>query len=292
MNYDHAASIINLNLSVIIMVFNEEKNIENCLKSVQNWVKNIFIVDSYSTDSTISIASKFTDRIYQIKYESFANKFNWSLNNLPISTEFILRLDADEVVLDPDTFFYELAIWIAASCNNNGLYINRRYYFLNHWIRHGGMYPRKVLRIWRFGKAFFEDRLIDEKMVLNGTPDFLNIDIADRCQKGIFYWIQKHIQYARREAIESGNMSYNKACYTYEFDRENYKNKRRYYLLPILIRPFLYFLFRVALQRGFMDGTIGMLYHFLHAFIYRELVDYFIIKRKLNIMNMKRLIIL
>lgn len=267
-------------LTIIILVYNEEKNIEKCLKSIREWAQDIFIVDSFSTDNTLSIAGKYTDKIYQHKFESFAKKFNWALENLPITTEFVMRLDADEVVVDPEGFFYKLKKWMGEKHNVVGLYINRRYFFLNHWIRYGGMYPRKVLRVWRTGSAFFEDRLIDEKMIINGSWDSLNIDIADTCQKGFAHWMTKHLQYAKREAIESRMMCEHKSSYEYEFDNITYKNKQRYYRLPIFVRPFAYFIYRLILQKGFKDGFIGIAYHFMHAFVYRELVDYNIMKNR------------
>lgn len=77
---------------------NDSGTIEDCLKSVYGWVDEIFIVDSYSTDGTLEIAKKYTDKIYQHPFETQAKQFNWALGNLPISNEWVIRLDADEQV--------------------------------------------------------------------------------------------------------------------------------------------------------------------------------------------------
>ena len=73
-----------LPLTVIILTFNEEKNIESCLESVYDWAKEIFIVDSFSTDKTLEIAKKYTDKIYQHPFEDYSKQRNWALNNLLI----------------------------------------------------------------------------------------------------------------------------------------------------------------------------------------------------------------
>ncbi|OGC94456.1 MAG: hypothetical protein A2W25_08750 [candidate division Zixibacteria bacterium RBG_16_53_22] len=268
-------------LTVIILVYNEEKNIERCLKSIHGWVRDIFVVDSYSTDRTLAIVEKYTDKIYQREFESFANKFNWALTYLPVKTNWIMRLDADEIVIDPEYFFVELKAKLEKDSNVAGCYVNQRFYFLNHWIRHGG-YPRKVLRIWRTGSAHFENRLLDEKMHINGIIDYLDIDIADIRQNGVSYWFNKHVQYARLEAIEADRLNKCECVYRDGLDKISYKNKQKYYKAPIYIRPFIYFIYRLFYLKGYKDGIIGVFYHFLHGFVYREMVDFNIHKNKLR----------
>ena len=264
---------------VIVPVYNEEKNIERCLESVVKWVEDIVIVDSYSTDKTLKLASKYTTHSYQHKAESFSEKMNWALASLPINTPWIMRLDADEIIVEPEAFFSVLQANLDAKGSTSGYYINRRYFFINHWIRHGGMYPRKVLRLWRENCAQFENRLVDEKMIVKGNCDFLDIDIADINQKGFSDWFMKHLRYAKNEAHEAGLLADSKCTYDYEFDRITYQNKQKYYSAPLFLRPFIYFAYRLIVLMGFKDGLIGVFYHFMHAFVYRELVDFFIAKQ-------------
>ena len=89
-----------LDLSVIILTYNEGIHIKRCIKSVYGWVQDIFVVDSYSNDRTLEIAKKYTNHIYQHEFINQATQFNWALENLPIKTEWVMRLDADEYVTD------------------------------------------------------------------------------------------------------------------------------------------------------------------------------------------------
>ena len=89
---------MSLPISVIILTYNEELNIEECLKSVSDFAQDIFIVDSFSTDKTLAIAKRYTNNAIQHPFKTQAKQFNWALDNLEISTDWIMRLDADERV--------------------------------------------------------------------------------------------------------------------------------------------------------------------------------------------------
>lgn len=89
-----------LKISVVILTYNEQNNIEDCLKSINGISDNIFIVDSDSTDDTINIAKKYTDKIYTNKFENYSQQRNWALDNLPIETEWVMNLDADHRLSD------------------------------------------------------------------------------------------------------------------------------------------------------------------------------------------------
>lgn len=271
-----------INLTVIIPVYNEEKNISNAINSIKEYVDQIIIVDSASNDNTISIAKKcypYID-VINIPFINWADKMNKAFRHPIVRNNWLMRLDADEIVIEPDTFFETLKTAIN-NTDKTGFYIMQRFYFLNHWVRHGG-YPRQVLRIWQKDKAFYEDRLLDEKMILQGTTGFLNLEIADKNQKGFKNWFKKHINYAKSEAAEAQEIHNKNIAYDLEFDRKNFENKKKYYKLPIFIRPLLYFLHRLIVQNGWKDGIIGLFYHFLHAFVYREMVDYRIMTNKLK----------
>src|SRR5262249_55279726 len=85
-------------VSLIILTYNEEVNIGHTLESVKGWVGEIIIVDSYSTDETLEICRKYTDKIYQHPFQNQAQQFNWALDNVPIAYEWVMRLDSDEMV--------------------------------------------------------------------------------------------------------------------------------------------------------------------------------------------------
>lgn len=269
-----------INLTVIIPVYNEEKNIANAINSIKDHVDQIVIVDSASNDNTLNIAKVCGTNIdiINIPFINWADKMNKSFRHPIVRNNWLMRLDADEIVIEPDIFFDTLNKTLHDT-DKTGFYITQRFYFLNHWVRHGG-YPRQVLRIWQKDKAFYEDRLLDEKMILEGTTGFLDLEIADKNQKGLKNWFSKHKNYAKSEALESINLQNKNISYDLEFDRKTLENKKKYYKLPIFIRPLLYFSHRLIIQQGWKDGIIGIFYHFLHAFVYREMVDYRIVLNK------------
>jgi glycosyltransferase involved in cell wall biosynthesis len=127
-------------ISVIILTFNEELDVEDCLKSVHHWAKDIFIVDSYSLDQTLFLVQKYTDKISQNHWLSFAKQREWALNNLDIQTDWVLFLDADER-LTPEMRKEISMIVNDKSRQEKGFYIRRRFIFLGKWLKHGGYYP-------------------------------------------------------------------------------------------------------------------------------------------------------
>lgn len=270
-----------LPIEVIILTYNEELNIEDCLKSVYGWVEDIFIVDSFSTDRTLEIARKYTDKIYQHPFENHAKQFNWALNNLPIKTDWIMRLDADERVT-PELKEELMEKLDKFSNDITGLYVKRRVLFMGRWIKHGGYYPTWLLRIWRNGKGYCEERWMDEHIKLNdGKALFLENDIIDDNKKELHWWINKHNSYATREAIDLLNLKYNflnldtlKGELTGSQEKKKRWIKEKVYARMLLfIRPFLYFLYRYFFKLGFLDGKEGLIFHFLQGFWYRFLVD-------------------
>lgn len=278
---------MNLPISVIILTYNEEQNIRHCLESIRGLVNDIFIVDSYSTDKTLEIAKKYTDKIYQHAFKTQAEQFNWALDNVPLKTEWIMRLDADEMVMPELTEEIKevLGDWEAGRLGSDvtGMYIKRRVYFMGRWIKHGGYYPTWLLRVWRKGKARYEERAMDEHVVLSeGKTIQLKHDIIDWNRKGLSFWVEKHNQFASREmrailATNDGlklNPSYlDTSFFSSQEKRKRWLKEKLYHHLPLFIRSFLYFIYRYFFRLGFLDGKEGFIFHFLQGFWYRFLVD-------------------
>jgi len=166
-------------ISVIILTFNEEKHIARCINSLKSFAKEVFVIDSFSTDSTVSIALSQGAKVFQNKYTNQATQFNWALKTCSISTEWVMRIDADEYVLP------ELSIEInnklpSLEKSISGIFIKRRLIFLNKWIKYGGNYPIWLLRIWRNGKGYCENRWIDEHIkVTEGETTYFEMDFVD-----------------------------------------------------------------------------------------------------------------
>jgi glycosyltransferase involved in cell wall biosynthesis len=271
---------VKLPLTVIILTHNEEQNIEMCLQSVLGWVADIVIVDSHSTDKTIDILNKYTNRVFQHQFENHARQFNWALSNVSITTEWIMRLDADEVVT-PKLRGELLQMLPELAPTITGCYVKRRVHFMGRWIRHGGYYPIWLLRLWRNGKGLCEERWMDEHIKLaSGETIRCKYDIIDDNAKNLHWWIGKHNGYATREMADLLRIVYSmagdieitpKLLGTQEQRKRWFK--MRYARLPLFIRPFLYFFYRYIIRAGFLDGKEGLVWHFLQGFWYRFLVD-------------------
>jgi glycosyltransferase involved in cell wall biosynthesis len=269
-------------LSVIILTYNEEKNIEECLKSVYGWVDDILVVDSYSTDKTLEIARKYTDKIYQHPFENYARQRNWAQDNLPIKNEWAFHLDADERIT-PELSEELKRVFSNSIDDVDGFLVSRRTVFMGRWIKHGGHYPAYHLRIFRKNLGRCEDRLYDQHFYVKGKIKTLKGDIIDTITSDLDRWISCHTRWATLEAHEVMNRNRDYGIgdkgYVIKADRKgNPVEQRRwlrerYYRLPLFIRPFLYFIYRYFFRFGFLDGKEGLIFHFLQGFWYRFLVD-------------------
>ena len=267
-------------ISFIILTFNEERHIRRCIGSVMDIAADVFIVDSYSIDRTCELANSLGAKVYQNSWVNYATQFNWALNNLPIKTEWVFRLDADEIITDSlRRRLVERIDQLPEAIT--GVYMGRRVHFLGRWIRHGAAYPMYVLRLFRFGKGYCEKRWMDEHIkITEGKTDKIDADIIDDSKKSLGWWTEKHNQYALREAIDLLNMKFKivvedsivpRLCGTQE--QRNRWLKARYASLPLFVRPVVYFAYRYFIKFGFLDGVEGLIWHFLQGLWYRFLVD-------------------
>lgn len=268
-------------VSVIILTFNEELNIEKCLTEAKKLTDNIYIVDSYSTDMTLDICTKYGCKIYQNTFITQAKQLNWALENCNFETEWILRLDSDEY------FLPELINEIKNKLDSldkdvTGIFFKRRVYFMDKWIKHGGYYPTLLLRAWRLGRAICEERWMDEHMkLLDGKSIIFENDFVDQNKKNLHWWISKHNNYATREAIEQLNNKYGflknehvkPDLFGTQEQKKRWLKENVYNAMPLGIKPFIYFFYRYFIKFGFLDGFRGFLFHVLQGFWYRFLVD-------------------
>jgi glycosyltransferase involved in cell wall biosynthesis len=278
-----------LDMTVVVLTYNEERHIARCIGSAATFARRVLVVDSFSTDRTIDIARQHGARIYQNKWLNYAAQFQWALENGGITTEWIMRLDADEVV-EPNLEHALRAAVSTPTGEASGFYVRRKYIFLGKWIRHGGMYPIHVLRVWRAGHARIERRWMDEHMVLlRGHAEYLDGDIRDDNLNPVSWWVEKHNGYATREMIDIVNQQYRFLSSDGQIRRQpgysQAKSKRVvkekiYNRLPLFVRPLFYFLYRYLIKLGFLDGSTGFAFHFMQGFWYRTLVDLKVLEAK------------
>jgi glycosyltransferase involved in cell wall biosynthesis len=273
-----------LPITAIIPAYNEERNLGRSLHSLHNLVDEVFVVDSGSIDSTHEIAERYGAHVVHHPFETHARQWMWALANLPCRNEWILGLDADQRVTPELNAELRLLFTRERSrlTDVDGFYIKRRHIFRGRWIKHGGHYPKYLLKLAKRAKMQTDpEDLLDHHFFVDGRVAKLRHDLIEENKKeeDIAFWIEKHLRYAallaaeecrrmgtaRREPLQPfalGNP-----------DQRVLWRKRLWRRLPRYSRPFLYFLYRYFLRLGFLDGKSGLIFHFLHACWFRLLVD-------------------
>lgn len=271
-----------MKITAVIITYNEEIHIARCIKSLLPVVDKIFIVDSFSTDSTVSIAESLGATVFCRAWKNYADQFQWAIDNCGAETGWIMRMDADEYI-DKDLALELNSTLMHKLMEFDGFFIRRKVFFQDKWIRYGGFYPQTLLRIWKVGIGKIEQRWMDEHIVLkaDSKTTLLNGHIVDDNKKGISFWVDKHNSYASREMADVLNRKY--SITEMDSDLKDGLNSQAkfkrllkdniYSFLPLGFRSFLYFIYRYVFCLGFLDGSKGFVWHFLQGFWYRLLID-------------------
>ena len=265
-----------MNLSVVIITFNEETNIGRTLASVKPVVSDgkgeIIVVDSGSTDRTIEVAKSVGVKVFVEKWKGFAAQKNWAIDKA--TGDWILSLDADEEL---DSWLQRSLLELFQSLDRlsvlgkqsaartsiakdasqaaiphadfDGIYIPRKNEFLGRWIRHGGYWPDPKLRLFRRGRGRFENRAVHEDVQVDG--------ITRRIQSGAllhhsYPTLSDYIEHMNRYSSLGAEMVVA-------------KGKARFSTINIVLRPMATFLYNYFVRLGFLDGREGLLLHLNHA---------------------------
>ena len=271
-----------LDLSVIILTYNEELHIRRCLENVAPIANEVFIIDSFSTDHTLDIAREFDNvHILQNRWENnYARQFNWGLTHANITTKWVLRLDADEYLM-PE-LVRELQEKLPSIPDDvSGIIFNRRHIFMGKWMRRG-IYPVKLLRVFRHGKGMCEQRLMDEHIQLTeGRAVEFEHDFCDHNLNNLSWFCHKHVNYAIREAVDlldieldlTGAAETDSGKEISQQALAKRMKKHKYARQPLFWRSFAYFCYRYFLKGACLDGKVGFIWTFLQGWWYRTLVD-------------------
>lgn len=260
-------------LAVVILTRDEELHVERAVRNVAGWAGQVFVLDSHSRDRTCEIASAAGATVVQQPFESHRRQREFALRDLPVTTEWLAFLDADELFTD------EIKTEIAEALRSAppevaGFFLKRRFYWMNRWIRHGGIYPTWILRLVRRERAFMEPREINEHLGVHGETrrlqhDFLHVDL-----RTISDWLERHNRYGSLEALHLHRTSRTSAkrmparLLGPQHQRKEWVRQRIFDRLPALLKPFAFFFYVYVLRLGFLDGRAGFVYHVLWGFCY------------------------
>ena len=266
-------------LTVVILTFNEEANIGNCLDSLAGVTAPIFVVDSFSTDRTLDILEERGIRYVQHAFKNYAAQRNWAQENVPFGGEWVLHLDAGET-LTPG-----MVSWINNSFDPtvqgvDGYMFARRAIFLGRWIRHGGYHPIYHLRLYRKHLGHCENKVYDQHFVVDGVTELAGkgADLEDGVMSSLRDFTVSHARWAVFEAVESilaekETGEVHARLLGNPIERKRWLKSRVFQRSPLFLRSFLYLFHRYVIKLGFLDGKEGLIFHFLQGFWFRFLVD-------------------
>lgn len=268
--------------SFIILAFNEEQHLPRLLESIKNLRAPAYVLDSGSTDATLTICKDYGATVRQHPFTNHPKQWHAALQAFPVSTPWIIGLDADQVVSkelsDKLSRFSD-----ADYAGIDGIYFNRKNYFKGQWLKYGGYYPRYLLKMFRYKVGYSDlNENMDHRFIVPGKTmiwkDGYLIE-ENLKENNISFWISKHNRYSdlvaeeefeRRNSLRAQTV---RPDYFGSPDQKIAWLKNLWWRLPLFIRPFLYLFYRLVFQLGILDGKKGILFHFLQGFWFRLIVD-------------------
>jgi glycosyltransferase involved in cell wall biosynthesis len=257
---------------VLVPIKNEAEILERCLNSVK-WADEIFVVDSQSTDRSAEIAQRHGASVVQFNFNgTWPKKKNWALENLPFKNEWVLILDADEVL--PPEAGVEIANAIANAGKISGYWINRRFFFLGRWLRHS-YYPNWNLRLFRHALGRYEqlttaetnsgDNEVHEHVVVQGPTAKLQCEMDHYAFPSVDVFVEKHNRYSNWEARVSADKFLPGSSGELSSAPVGRRRRLKHLSQRLPFRPLLRFLYIYIWQKGFLDGRDGYYFARLHS---------------------------
>jgi glycosyltransferase involved in cell wall biosynthesis len=244
-----------LSISVVMISLNEGHHLEEIVKNVSGWAKEIFLVDSYSKDDTIDKAIELGIKVVQRKFNGFGDQWNFAIENLPITTDWVMKLDPDERISD------ELKDSITKNIAKNidridGMIVRRKLWFLGKPIP----ITQDLLRVWRAGRGSFTDVSVNEHVVLQGTCKLIKGELAHLDSSNLEHWFDKQNNYSTSEAeiiYEDKPLADKSLFFGTRFQRRMWLKKNfRYFPLKYL----LFFLYHFFILKAFKAGKVGFIW--------------------------------
>lgn len=243
----HTPAILwRMTLSVCIITLNEEANLGRTLQSVQAIADEIIVVDSGSTDATVSIAQSFGAKVFVEPWKGFPRQKNSSLQKA--GCDWILSLDADEELSPELAASIKTLLDSGSAPQFNGYTMNRRNLYFGRWIKHSGYYPDPKLRLIKRGSAEFELRDVHEDLKMPGPLGHLHGDMIHHA----YPTLESFIEHANRYSSLGAGMVARERKVGFSF-------------VNIVLRPAVRFFWSYIFRGGFLDGREGLMVLMTHA---------------------------
>jgi len=261
-------------VSVLILTLNEEKNLSRCLQAARRVASEMLVIDDFSSDSTCAVAEGHGVSVLKHRFASFAVQRNWAMDNGHIHEDWVLHLDADEIVTPELAEEVREAI-ASAPPDTAGFLLSYKTMLNGRWLKHSSAFPVWVLRLVRRGRVRYTERGHGEGFEADGPigrllEPFLHYNFG----KGMAEWLDKHNRYSTNEAraclseLRGRGMDW-EGLTSRDPVRRRMALKQLSFRLPL--RPWLKFMYMYVLRMGFLDGAPGLTYCTLQA-IYEYMI--------------------
>ena len=272
----------NAHYSFLILTYNEELHLERLLSSISCLNAAVYILDSGSTDQTLTIARKFGAQVKQHPFSNHPQQWHQALQLFDTSTPWVIGLDADQIISDA---LKQLLLEFKDENYQHvdGIYFNRKNYFKGKWIKHGGFYPFYLLKMFRRSVGYSDlNEHMDHRFIVPGKTLIWkegHLIEENLKENNISFWISKHNTYSdllareeveRRELIRDQTL---RPVFWGTPDQRTAWLKRLWWKMPLFIRPAIYFIYRYFFRLGVLDGYQGFIFHFLQGYWFRLMVD-------------------
>ena len=242
-------------ISVLMITYNESHNLNDAINNVSKLTDKIFIVDSYSNDSSIEILKKNKINFIQNKFNNFGEQWNFAINNSPFQTKWVMKIDPDERI--PNSLIKEIKNKLLTNDFNdfNAFNVDRFIWFMGQKFN----IKQKNLRIWKNGLCKFSDDLVNEKPLVKGRIGNLINALEHHDSPDIAHWLNKQNLYS---TLESKYLHINKE----QLLKRNFI-KKNFYKFPF--RYFLLFFYHYFFLGAFKYGKKGYIWSYLRVLVYK-----------------------
>jgi glycosyltransferase involved in cell wall biosynthesis len=265
-------------VEVLIPTFNEAEHIAETVANAQK-LGPVFVLDSFSTDGTQDLARAVGATVVEHPFVDYASQKNWGLENIGLTAPWVFILDADERITP---VLREEILATIGKGHETGYYVNRLLIFMGCAVRHGGLYPSWNLRLFRRGRARYEQRAVHEHVICDGPTAFLRSEMLHIRRESMTRYLEKHIRYADLESNEWLKRRLGQSSGAPEASlfrsQLRYRQWIRRNVWPRMpLRPLWRFIWMYFFRLGFLDGRAGWhlarlmaSYEYMITLLYRE----------------------